>query len=139
MRKRENFASAQHGHGSHRPRDVSLYIAVGALIAVLAITLGVYQAKMLGRPGDLLKWVGFSVMTLLVFSWAIREHRSATISSRFWKFLGVFVVIHVVLGVSLLLRTAVTSLFPFVIATPLEYFLLSAVLTRIRFSGKDLQ
>jgi hypothetical protein len=115
---------------SHRIRDLLLYIAIGTLLAVLAITLGVHQAKTGQKPEVLLKWIGFAVMTLLVFWWAIRAYRRFWTNARFWRLLAVFAAIHAVLGVGLLLRTTMVSLFPFVVITPLEYFLLSASLSR---------
>jgi len=115
---------------SHRLRDFLLYIAIGTSLAVLAIILGVHQAKTGQKPEVLLKWIGFAVMTLLVFWWAIRTHRPFWANARFWRLLALFAVIHVVLGVGLLLRTTMVSLLPFVAITPLEYFLLSAYLSR---------
>ena len=139
MKSMQKAASPGHGRGSHRLRDVLLYIVIGVLIALLAITLGVYQAKMNGRPDKLLKWVGFSVMTLLVFTWVIRR-RLRSMNAQFWKLLGLFAVVHVILGVRLLLWTTTTSLIPFIIATPLEYILLSSILSRILPSEEtDLQ
>lgn len=135
MKGIEKTASPRRDQGSHRLRDVLLYVIIGLSIGVMAFTLGVYQAETSRRPENLLKWAGFSIMTLLVFSWAVREHRPRSVNSQFYKLLGLFAVIHVVLWVSLLLRTTITSLFPFIIATPLEYFLLSFILTRIRPSG----
>ncbi len=117
----------EHSHGL---RDFLLYIAVGTSLAVLAIILGVHQAKTGQKPEVLLKWIGFAVMTLLVFSWAIRTYRPFWTNARFWRLIALFAVIHVVLGLGLLLRTTVISLFPFVAITPLEYFLLSAYLSR---------
>ncbi len=127
--RRKPTTMAQHQVRSHRVRDFLLYIAIGMLLAVLAITLGVHQAKTGQKPEALLKWIGFGVMTLLVFWWAIRAYRPFWTNTRFWRLLAVFAVIHAVLGVSLLLRTPLVSLFLFVVITPLEYFLLSTYLS----------
>ena len=121
---------AGHQEASHRLRDFLVYIAIGTSLAVLAIILGVHQAKTGQKAEVLLKWIGFAVMTLLVFWWAIRTHRRSWSNARFWRLLALFAVIHIVLGVGLLLRTTMVSLFPFVVITPLEYFLLSAYLSR---------
>ena len=115
---------------SHRLRDFLVYIAIGTSLAVLAIVLGVHQAKTGQKAEVLLKWIGFAVMTLLVFWWAIRTYRRFWSNARFWRLLVVFAIIHAVLGVGLLLRTTMLSLFPFVVITPLEYFLLSLYLSR---------
>jgi hypothetical protein len=121
---------------SHRIRDFLLYIGIGALLAVLAITLGVHQAKTGQKPEVLLKWVGFAVMTLLIFWWAVLAYRPFWTDTRFWRLLAVFAVIHAVLGVGLLLRTTMISLFPFVVMTPVEYFILSAYLSRFLIQKK---
>jgi hypothetical protein len=115
---------------SHRLRDFLLYIAIGTSLAVLAIILGVHQAKTGQKPEVFLKWIGFAVMTLLVFWWAIRAYRPFWANTRFWRLIALFAAIHVVLGLGLLLRTTMVSLFPFVVITPLEYFLLSEYLAR---------
>jgi cation transport ATPase len=116
---------------SHRLRDFLAYTAIGTSLAVLAIVLGVHQAKAGQKPEVLLKWVGFALMTLLVFWWAIRTYRPFWTDARFWRLLAFFAAIHTVLGVVLLLRTTMVSLFPFVVITPLEYFLLSGYLSRL--------
>jgi hypothetical protein len=115
---------------SHRIRDLLLYIAIGTSIAVLAATLGIHQAKTGQNAGDLLKWIGFTVMTLLVFWWAVRAYRRFWANARFWRLLAIFVVVHVTLGTGLLLRTKTVSLFPFAVITPVEYIILSAYLSR---------
>jgi uncharacterized membrane protein len=87
---------ARRRESSHRIRDFLLYIAIGTLLAVLAITLGVHQAKTGQKPEVLLKWIGFAVMTLLVFWWAVRAYRPFWTNTRFWRLLAVFAVIHTV-------------------------------------------
>ena len=116
--------------GSHRLKDLFLYIAIGSSLAVLAVILGVHQAKTGQKPEVLLKWTGFTVMTLLLFWWAIRAYRRFWANARFWRLITLFAIIHVFVGVCLLLRTTMTSLFPFVVITPLEYFLLAEYLAR---------
>jgi cation transport ATPase len=127
---RKPTAMARHQERSHRIRDFLLYIAIGVLVVVLIGLLGVHQAKTGQKPEVLLKWIGFAVMTLLVFWWAIRAYRPFWANARFWRLIALFAAIHVILGVGLLLRTTMVSLFPFVAITPLEYFLLSACLSR---------
>jgi hypothetical protein len=122
--------TVRHQERSHRVRDFLLYIAVGTSLAVLAITLGVHQAKTGQKPEASLKWIGFAVMSLLIFWWTIRMYRPFWTNARFWKLLAVFAIMHIVVGVGLLARTAMPSLFPFVVITPLEYFLLSVYLSR---------
>lgn len=122
--------AARHQERSHRVRDFLLYIAVGTSLAVLAITLGVHQAKTGQKPEASLKWIGFAVMSLLIFWWTIGSSRPFWTNARFWGLLAVFAIMHVIVGVALLLRTTMVSLFPFVVITPLEYFLLSMCLSR---------
>jgi hypothetical protein len=115
---------------SHRLRDLLAYSAIGSSLAALAILIGVHLAKTGQKPENLIKWIGFAVMTLLVFGWAIRAFRSFWTNAKFWRLMVLFVMIHVALGVLLLLRTTIVSLLPFMVVTPLEYILLSACLLR---------
>jgi cation transport ATPase len=109
---------------SHRLRDFAVYVAISVCIVVLIGLLAVHQAKTGQKPGALLKWIGFAVMTLLIFWWAIRAYRPYWGNARFWRLLAVFALLHVVLGISILTRLIVGSLFPFVLAAALEYYLL---------------
>jgi multisubunit Na+/H+ antiporter MnhB subunit len=126
---KSTLAEKRQGH-SRRLRDFFLYIAIGMSVAILASLLGVYQAKTGQKPDALLKWIGFTIMSLLVFRWTIRAYRPQWGRARFWTLLAIFAVIHAGLGVGLLLRTKTGSLFPFVVIIPLEYFLLSTYLSR---------
>jgi uncharacterized membrane protein len=121
---------AQPQKRSHKVRDFLLYIAIAVSLVALVGLLGVHQAKTGQKPEVLLKWIGFAVLTVLVFWWVIRAYRSFWANARFWRFIALFGAIHAVLGIGLLLRITVVSFLPFVAITPLEYLLLSAVLSR---------
>jgi hypothetical protein len=109
---------AQPQKRSHKVRDFLLYVAIAVSIVVLAGLLGVHQAKTGQKPEILLEWIGFAVLTVLVFWWVIRAYRPFWATARFWRFIALFGAIHVVV------------LLPFVAITPLEYLLLSAFLSR---------
>ena len=131
--QKENAAHPQ--QRSHRIRDFLIYIGVGVSVAILAISLGIAQAKSGDRSApDLLKWVGFSVMTLLIFSWGLRQYHTFWKTRKFWKLITAFAAIHLIFGIGLLSRTTITSLFPFMLVTPLEYFLLDTFLSKFLIS-----
>jgi hypothetical protein len=128
-KERKPMVMPQQQERSHRIRDFLIYVAIGTALAVFAITLGVHQAKTAQRPEGLLKWIGFGVMTSLVFWWTIRAYRPFWTNAGFWRLLALFAMVHVVLGTGLLLRTTMVSLFPLVVVAPLEYLLLSSCLS----------
>jgi len=119
----------KHKEPSHRLRDFLLYIAIGVSIAASVILLGVHLAKTWQKPEAGTKWIGFFILTLLLFWWTIRAYVPFWNNPRFWKFLVAFAVVHLVLGVGTLLRTTRASLLPFMVITPLEYYALSAYLS----------
>jgi hypothetical protein len=113
---------------THRMRDLFLYMGIGVLVASTAILLGIYQAETGQKPGASLKWVGFAILTLLVFWWAIRGYRPFWANARFWWFLTLFAVVHIASGIAVLLRITMTSLAPFILIAVVESFSLSAYL-----------
>ena len=115
-------------HKTHRLRDLFVYICIGVFVASTAILLGVYHARTGQKPDTSLKWVGFAILTLLVFSWAIRGYRPFWTNRRFRWFLAFFALVHITLGIAILLRTTMTSLAPFIVVAILESYALSAYL-----------
>ena len=120
-------------------RNFLLYTGVGITVALAAILLGVHQARSGHRAEDSLKWVGFAVLTLLVFWWIAQEHRDLWTGKQFWRFFGAFAMIHAGVGISILVSVRVTSLLPFILATPLEMWLVSACLNRVLSQGSETQ
>jgi drug/metabolite transporter (DMT)-like permease len=134
MRSTRETTTTKHHGQSHRVRDFFLYIAIGILVTALAGAVGVYQAKIGGgKPVFFLKWVGFTILTLLIFFWAIRRNRPFWRNARFWKLLSLFAGMHIIIGIGLLTRLTITSLIPFMIVTPLENSLLRSYLSRVGF------
>jgi len=110
-------------------RDVLLYCAIGILVAAAAILSGIYRARAglpLGLPA---KWLGFAIMTGLVFLNGIRSYRDSWRRRRYWTLLALFSIIHFEVGFIVLSRlTRKVSLVDFAAATLIEYFALSAYL-----------
>lgn len=123
---------------SHRMLDFLIYIAIGTLLAGLAIALGIHQAKTGQRAIGHLKWIGFAIMTLLVFWWTIRAYKPFWTNARLWKLLVLFAVMHLALGVGLLWSITMLSLFPFMVITPLECFLASAFISHFLLQKKQV-
>jgi hypothetical protein len=117
-------------HKSHWFRDFLFYVVIGIVVASSAILLGVHQAKVGEKPDALLKWIGFTMMTLLVFSWTIRAYRSFWATARFWRYLALFAVVHIFMGVIVVSRISGASLFPFMVVTVAEASALGACLNR---------
>jgi hypothetical protein len=120
-----------------RIRDGLLYCAIAIAVAAVAISIGFYRAKVglpLGLP---LKWIGFAIMTGLVFLNAFRSPKVYWSERRFWMFMAVFSMFHFAVGILVVTRLAKVGLIDFAIATPLEYFALSAYLEYFMRRGKE--
>jgi hypothetical protein len=109
-------------------RDILLYCAIAIAVAAIAILTGIYRAKAgltLGLP---VKWLGFSIMTGLVFLNAFRSHRDHWVQRRFWVLMTLFSIFHFSAGVGVVSRLGKVGLIDFALATLLEYFALSPYL-----------
>ena len=115
---------------SHRIRDLLFYVLIGVALALVIILLGVYQAKAGQKPQALLKWIGFAGMTFLVFLWLIRAQRAQWTNYKFWRHLVFLALIHLACGMAIVSRLTSASLFPFALATALEWYALSAYFAR---------
>jgi hypothetical protein len=112
-----------------RIQELALYCGIGLLLAAVAIFVGVYRANRALSLGIPTGWIGFGVLTMLVFWWGIRAHRPVVASAGFWTGVAVFAVVHCVLGYLILSRWAERlSLVDFALATPVEYYVLTAYL-----------
>src|SRR5690242_15498448 len=68
----------------HRSRDFGLYVAIGTLVAVLAMGYGVYMAKA-GKPLVFKNDWSVTIATAgLVFGYAIKEHWPQRRMKKFW-------------------------------------------------------
>lgn len=120
-----------------RIRDALLYCAIAIAVAAAAILIGFYRAKVglpLGLP---LKWIGFAIMTGLVFLNAFRSRRVYWSERRFWVLMGLFSMLHFAVGILVVTRLTKVGLIDFAVATLVEYFALSAYLDHFMRSGKE--
>ncbi len=113
-----------------RLRDLLLYCLIGILLVVVGGVYAVHQGR-LGRTSGLpLKWLGFGIMSALVFGNAIRHSEPFWRSRRFWGPLVLFSILHFGLGFVVLLRLRQVGLIEFFFATLIENALLNAYLGR---------
>jgi hypothetical protein len=109
-------------------RDVLLYCAIAVVVAAVAIFIGIYRAKgglPLGLP---VKWLGFAIMTGLIFLNAFRSHRDYWNQRKFWVLMTLFSIFHFVVGFIVVSRLGRVGLISFALVTVLEYFALSGYL-----------
>lgn len=109
----------------NRIRDFVVYtlVGVGAVAAVAGVAL--FTAMRLDQA---FKWLGFAVMTAIVFGGAIHMNRRWWRIPRFWLLLSSFLAVQSALGAAIL--SAVTKVYTIVWAVliPLDYFALGAYL-----------
>jgi energy-converting hydrogenase Eha subunit G len=108
-----------------RFRDFLLYCAIGVLVALAAMFLGVHQAKTGESAVEVDKWIGFALMTAFVFGYAIRHFRSVLRQPKFWLLLLVLAAAHCGLGLIILSRVAAMSLINFAVASVFECYALN--------------
>jgi hypothetical protein len=111
-----------------RVKDLLLYCGIGVAVAATAIVAGIYRARAGATSNLTVNWLGFAIMTALVFGNAIRNFKHLWAARKFWRLLILFVVAHVILGVLLLSRITNIGLIQFAVATPIEYFALMSFL-----------
>jgi hypothetical protein len=122
------MAQAIHRTAAMRIRDVLLYCAIATVVAAAAILIGFCRARAglpLGLP---VKWIGFAIMTALVFLNAFRSYRVSSSRPRFWVLMTLFSIFHFAVGIIIVRWVAKIGLIDFAIATLIEYFALNAYL-----------
>jgi len=87
-----------------RARDFLLYVLIGVLVAVFGILYGVHQADTKQTPGLPTKWLGFAIMTGLIFLNAIRSYRRSWGQRKYWVLLFFFAVVHFAAGIAVVSR-----------------------------------
>ena len=97
---------------------------IGTLIAAAAILGGIYNARAKLPHATITKWLGFGIMTTLVFGNGIRFSRHLWNSRKFWIVLAGFAALHLIVGVPAVSRAEKLGLVWFAVATPIEYFTL---------------
>jgi hypothetical protein len=113
-----------------RIRDLLLYCLIGILLVAVGGVYAVHQGRLGQTSGLPLKWLGFGIMTALVFGNAIRHSEPFWRSRRFWGLLAVFSILHFGFGFVVLLRLRQVGLIEFLVATLIENALLNACLGR---------
>ena len=76
----------------------------------------------------LFKWLGFGIVTALVFGDTIRVNRRHWRSQRFWSLLGIFFAVQCALGVPLLSAITKVPAIYWGIFFPIDYGVLAAYL-----------
>ena len=113
---------------ANRIRDLLLYTAIAALLVTVLLLYAAHQAKVRQAAGFPTKWLGFSIMTGLVFLNAFRSHKAHWKQRRFWALLALFSAVHFGVGAFAVSRLGEVGLIDFAFATLLEYFALAAYL-----------
>ena len=82
--------------------DLTLYVLIAVVVVASAGLYGVYQAKTGQKAGLPIKWVGFAVLTVIIFGYVLFDNRTFWHRPLFWGIVLVVLVVH--LGLGLLLR-----------------------------------
>jgi len=115
-------------------RDLLLYTLIG-IGAVAGVTSMAVLTKV--EPDPLFKWLGFALVTAIVFGDTVRANRRHWRSRRFWTLLGVFLAVQCGLGVPLLSVVARVPAIYWGIFFPLDYGALAALLAFFMNSRRD--
>ena len=108
-----------------RIKDFLLYTLVGIGSVTAVILIAVFTRV---ESDSLFKWLGFGVVTALVFGDTIRTNRCQWRNQRFWFFLGVFFAAQCGLGISLLSTVTKVPAIYWGLFFPLNYGVLAAYL-----------
>jgi hypothetical protein len=111
-------------------KDLLLYIAIAVLIVVSAILYADHQAKLGQPPGLPNNWLGFSIMTGLVFLNVFRSFRAHWRQRRFWTLLLPILILHFGAGFVVVSQLGNAGLVGFALAGLLEVFALDTYLNR---------
>ncbi len=121
-------------HRLGRIRDFLLYVVLGIALVAGVASLAVFTST---DPDRLFKWLGFAVMTALVFGDTIRVNRHLWRSLRFWLLLGAFFAVQCGLGILLLWTVTKVGAVLWALLIPLNYLALSTYLGFFLDSKRD--
>jgi hypothetical protein len=110
-----------------RIRDFVIYIVIG-----LAVGLGTVWYAFHFKTHNteaLVKWIGFSGITAILFGYAIHAHRNFLRSAGFWMVMSLLLAVHLVGFIFVLRRTQRWPLLWFVFIYPIENFAILWVLS----------
>ena len=111
-----------------RLRDLAVYCAIGVGLVSLIIIYGNYQLSHHEQGGLPLKWIGFAILTALVFGNTVRFSPDRRHSRRFWTTWAILLAAHLAGGILILLRITRIGMLQFFIILPFEYILLDRLL-----------
>ena len=106
-------------------RDLLLYTLIG-IGAVAGVTSMAVLTKV--EPDPLFKWLGFALVTAIVFGDTVRANRRQWRNQRFWSLLGVFLAVQSAVGVLLLSAIGKVPPIYWGFFFPLDYGVLTACL-----------
>jgi hypothetical protein len=115
----------------HRSRDFGLYVAIGTLVAVLAMGYGVYMAKA-GKPLVFKNDWSVTIATAgLVFGYAIKEHWPQRRMKKFWAAWVGLLVAHFAVLLPIFRRMEQVPLVLIAIISPIELLIVYRLLDSI--------
>jgi hypothetical protein len=120
-----------------RARDFLLYCSIAVLLVATLVVYGLHQVKAGQTSGLPVKWLGFALMTAFVFGNAIRYSKPFWRWPRLWGLLLLFSLLHFGLGLLIIPKLTRIGLIHFAVATPIEYFVLTACLRRFLNRKED--
>jgi O-antigen ligase len=106
-------------------RDLLLYILIGVGVFSALFLVAVFTEV---EPEPFIKWLGFAVVTALVFGDTVRANRRQWRNQRFWSLLGVFLAVQSAVGVLLLSAIGKVPPIYWGFFFPLDYGVLTACL-----------
>lgn len=137
MNKRTKLHSAAEARKTHLHQRL-LEITVEVVIAVaLVVGIALYALHGPTRPVIEAKWVGFAGMTAIVFGNVVKVARPLWGKTKLWIALAALLLLHLILGWSVIRQFERVPLVWFVPATVVEVFVLLKLTERI-FSDDEL-
>lgn len=109
-----------------RVRDFALYILIGLAIAVGGVWYG--YATVGSDRGWVSKWLGLTIITLILFGYTIKEHKRFISRLSFWLVFLALLVVHLSIFTTILLNVGEWKVVWFVLAYPLENFAIDEAL-----------
>jgi quinol-cytochrome oxidoreductase complex cytochrome b subunit len=106
--------------GLKRLVDLTIYVAIALLFVAAVIGLGVYAART-HEETDPGKWVGFVLVTAVVFADAVRIARGHH-DRRLWILIGIFFAAQCGLGVVVMTNVDRIPAVAWVVVLPLNYW-----------------
>jgi len=133
MSRASNQRTMPHRTRKGEARDLLLYILAG-VGAVCTVTVIAVFTKVQFDP--LFKWLGFGIVTALVFGDTIRANRRHWKSRRFWWLLAVFFAVQCAIGIPVLWAATKVPAIYWGAILPLNYGVLAGYLALLLHSRR---